>query len=162
VQYHNIDIVGDAWINQGDSPEPRHRIHAIYKWMLVWRGEKFGETLTTMAQPGALPAMYHCMGGQDRTGLISAFLLSLAGVPNDTIAEDYTLTAEYRAHANLEPGAEPAEDTIQKYRARNCPPEVMLDTLQYIDDHHGGVKSFVMSVGVSDEQIAVLREALLG
>jgi len=102
------------------------------------------------------------MGGQDRTGLISAFLLSLAGVPNDTIAEDYTLTAEYRAHANLEPGAEPAEDTIQKYRARNCPPEVMLDTLQYIDDHHGGVKSFVMSVGVSDEQIAVLREALLG
>lgn len=162
VRYHNVDIAGDTVPDTNESSEPFHRITTLYRNLLEWQGKKFGETLTTLAAPGALPAMYHCMGGQDRTGLISAFLLSLAGVPNDTIAEDYTLTAEYRAHASLEPGADPVENTIQKYRERNCPPEVMLDTMQYLDDHHGGVEPYVKSVGVSDAQIAVLREALLG
>lgn len=74
--------------------------------------------------------------------------------------------SECRVHAyfgpNLEPDVNPAEYTIEKYHGRNCPPEVILDTLQYLDDHHGGGEPFVRSVGVSDKQITVLREALLG
>lgn len=134
--------------------------------MLDRRGWKFGEALRVMAQPGALPAMYHCMGGQDRTGLISALLLGLVGVPKETIAADYTLTAEYRIFAYLgpnseAPGADPADYTPWAYRARNCPPEVMLDTLEYLDDRHGGVEAFVRSTGVTDDDIAALRAALV-
>ena len=33
----------------------------------------------------------HCSAGRDRTGLVTALLLSLAGVPQETIVEDYTL-----------------------------------------------------------------------
>ena len=33
----------------------------------------------------------HCVGGKDRTGLLSAFLLHLAGVDDETIAGDYAL-----------------------------------------------------------------------
>ena len=103
VNYHNVDIVGDMVFDQVESEEPRHKIHASYRNMLDRRGRKFGEALRVMAQPGVLPAMYHCMGGQDRTGLISALLLGLAGVPKETIAADYTLTAEYRIFAYLGP-----------------------------------------------------------
>ena len=37
----------------------------------------------------------------------------------------------------------------------------MLDTLDYLDDRHGGVEGYVKSVGVTDEQIATLLDALL-
>lgn len=166
VRYHNVDIVGDMAFDQIESEKPRDIIHASYRNMLDRRGRKFGEALRVMARPGALPAMYHCMGGQDRTGLISALLLGLVGVPKETIAADYTLTAEYRIFAYLGPNpeipnADPADYTPEAYRARNCPPEVMLDTLEYIDDRHGGIEAFVRSTGLTDDDIAALRAALV-
>ena len=36
----------------------------------------------------------HCVGGKDRTGLLAAFLLHLAGVADDEIAADYALSEE--------------------------------------------------------------------
>ncbi len=36
----------------------------------------------------------HCAGGKDRTGLVTAFLLHLAGVGTDEIAKDYALSEE--------------------------------------------------------------------
>ena len=36
--------------------------------------------------------MIHCGAGRDRTGLVSALLLALAGVEPAAIAEDYTLS----------------------------------------------------------------------
>ena len=166
VGYHNVDIVGDMVFDQVESTEPRHKIHASYRNMLDRRGSKFGETLRVLAQPGALPAMYHCMGGQDRTGIVSALLLGLVGVPTETIAADYTLTAEYRIFAYLgtgpeAQGADPADYTTETYRARNCPPEVMLDTLEYLDRRHGGVEAYVRSVGVTEGEISALRAALV-
>lgn len=48
--------------------------------------------LRTMATaPGGI--VYHCAIGRDRTGLITAVLLSLAGVEPEAIAADYALTA---------------------------------------------------------------------
>lgn len=44
---------------------------------------------------GELPAVTHCSGGQDRTGLYSAMLLTMLGVPWNTVVEDYLLTAKY-------------------------------------------------------------------
>lgn len=35
------------------------------------------------------PALVHCAAGRDRTGMITAMLLSLAGVEHEAIAEDY-------------------------------------------------------------------------
>ena len=166
VKYHNVDIVDDMVFDQVESAEPREKIHASYRNMLDRRGRKFGEVLRVMAQPGALPAMYHCMAGQDRTGLISALLLGLVGVPEETIAADYTLTAEYRNYAyldsNPEPlGVGPADFTVEGYRAQSCPPEVMLDTLRYLDERYGGIEAYVRSTGVTDNDIDTLRAALV-
>ncbi len=37
------------------------------------------------------PALVHCSGGRDRTGLVTAMLLKLAGVATEAIAADYAL-----------------------------------------------------------------------
>lgn len=38
--------------------------------------------------------VYHCSAGKDRTGMMSAIILSLLGVDDDTIIRDYLLTNE--------------------------------------------------------------------
>ena len=41
------------------------------------------------------PTVYHCTAGKDRTGVFSALLLLMLGVPRDTVFEDYLLTNKY-------------------------------------------------------------------
>lgn len=54
----------------------------------------------------------HCTAGKDRTGVICALLLSLCGVDDETISDEYALTniglsdewkAIVVAHLNLDP-----------------------------------------------------------
>jgi hypothetical protein len=45
-------------------------------------------TITRLARQ-APPVVFHCFTGKDRTGLIAAVMLSLAGVPGEAIIADY-------------------------------------------------------------------------
>ena len=48
-----------------------------------------------LADPAALPTVFHCTAGKDRTGWAAAVFLSMLGVPRPTIVRDYQLTNEY-------------------------------------------------------------------
>ena len=48
-------------------------------------------TAIAYARPGGV--LYHCMGGRDRTGMITMIVLALVGVAPDDIAADYELSA---------------------------------------------------------------------
>ncbi|KAL4721860.1 hypothetical protein ACLX1H_011051 [Fusarium chlamydosporum] len=45
-----------------------------------------------LARPDPSPLLIHCTAGKDRTGVICAFILSICGVDNQTIAREYALT----------------------------------------------------------------------
>ncbi|KFZ10670.1 hypothetical protein V502_07988 [Pseudogymnoascus sp. VKM F-4520 (FW-2644)] len=49
------------------------------------------------------PFMFHCTAGKDRTGVLAALILQLAGVDSDSIAHDYLLTRV---------GTEPARESL--------------------------------------------------
>ena len=42
------------------------------------------------------PLLYNCSAGQDRTGFVSAMILSALGVPRDVIYRDYVLSTPSR------------------------------------------------------------------
>ncbi|MBF9149872.1 tyrosine-protein phosphatase [Novosphingobium jiangmenense] len=46
------------------------------------------------------PVVYHCTAGKDRTGWATAVVLSLLGVPRETIMQDYLLSNERLAAKN--------------------------------------------------------------
>jgi protein-tyrosine phosphatase len=48
-----------------------------------------------IARPDNLPALFHCTTGKDRTGWAAAALLSLLGVPEDTILEDFLRSNDF-------------------------------------------------------------------
>lgn len=49
----------------------------------------YGRLLASLADPGCLPALFHCTAGKDRTGWAAAALLALLDVPAETIEADY-------------------------------------------------------------------------
>lgn len=52
----------------------------------------YGAIFRHLAQPKATPCVVHCTAGKDRTGVVVALLLMLAGVEDEKIAEEYSLT----------------------------------------------------------------------
>jgi protein-tyrosine phosphatase len=59
----------------------------------------YGLLLTRVATtPG--PAVYHCTAGKDRTGWASAVLLTLLGVPRETVMADYLASNDYLVEKN--------------------------------------------------------------
>ncbi|WP_436771684.1 tyrosine-protein phosphatase [Yinghuangia sp. YIM S09857] len=59
----------------------------------------FGDTLRRIAERET-PLLYHCTAGKDRTGWMSALLLTALDVPDDTIVADYMLSNEHRRASN--------------------------------------------------------------
>ncbi len=49
----------------------------------------YARLFASLADPGRLPALFHCSAGKDRTGWAAAALLTLLGVPEDAVVEDY-------------------------------------------------------------------------
>lgn len=58
--------------------------------------EVLGEVLTAMAQTQG-PVLFHCSAGKDRTGWVSALLLSIAGADHATLMYDYLASNAYTA-----------------------------------------------------------------
>jgi protein-tyrosine phosphatase len=104
----------------------------------------------------------HCAGGKDRTGLVSAFLLDVAGVGAETIAADYALS-----EARLQPrhdawlaAAETEEEIARVHQIASTPAETMRGVLAEIEQRHGGVGSYLRSIGVSDDDLDRIRARL--
>ena len=53
---------------------------------------EFGELLRLLSDSPNLPAVVHCLGGKDRTGVSVALLLTILGVPWPTVRRDYLLS----------------------------------------------------------------------
>jgi protein-tyrosine phosphatase len=51
-----------------------------------------GRIFERIAEPGGLPALIHCAGGKDRTGVACALILGVLGVSEGDIIEDFMLT----------------------------------------------------------------------
>jgi protein tyrosine/serine phosphatase len=106
----------------------------------------------------------HCVGGKDRTGLLSAFLLHLAGVDDEDIAADYALSEERlrpRHEAWFE-AAESEEELERLRRIAQTPAASMVGVFRELERRYGGVDAYLRDAGVTDEELEHLRARLRG
>ena len=166
VVYYHQNLNGDEPVpSPADFPEPMHLSMKSYANKLESRQSQIIETLATLAYPGVLPALVHCWAGMGRTGLITALVLGLVGVPAETIAEDYALSVCFYVNRDRTglpplPGVLP-RDTIEEYQIHHCRPEAMLEMLQHIEARYGGIEAYALDGGLTQHQIDMLRSALL-
>ena len=168
VAYVRHNLGGDE---QASAPEPAEDLDTVHKTArnysrnLDSRQEQYRETLATLATPGALPAIFHCTAGKDRTGMIAALILGNAAVPTETIVEDYALSGRYWFEAYLATDTDPdvalRVHTWQEFQGQACPPAAMLQVLQHLGDRYGGIQAYMRTIGLTDEQIESLRTAAL-
>ena len=57
--------------------------------------EAFGAALRLLCSPGRLPLLYHCTGGKDRAGWMTAIVLTALGVPREPVLRDYLLSNDF-------------------------------------------------------------------
>jgi len=152
----------------------RHRLDAVFKGFyrtaIVDGGAPaLGQALRLVAEPANLPLVIHCTGGKDRTGVTSALLLHICGVPRDVIIADYSLTnlaiektlaAIRAALAGRKPP--PGLRLEQMYPVLSARPELIEQTLDYIDATYGSVDRYLRGpAGLTEAEIEAIRQNLL-
>ena len=163
IAYTNVSFIDPA----AAPPDAVSTLAEDYLQMLERYRQGVAEALAAIARaPADGAVLVHCAAGKDRTGLISALLLGLVGVPADTVAADYALTAELlrpRDEAWLE--AAPPEERAEREAmlARYAPTaEVMLAVLEGLEERYGGVEPYLRSTGLSQDDLDRLRDRLVG
>jgi len=106
----------------------------------------------------------HCVGGKDRTGLLGAFLLHLAGVADGEIAADYALSEErlLPRHEGWFAAAESQEELERLQRIAQTPAASMLGVFEELGRRYGGVEGYLRDAGVTDDELERAAARLRG
>ena len=114
-----------------------------------------------LADEENLPVLLHCTAGKDRTGVSTAFLLSVLGVSRDIIEADYLLT-----NLDTERQADFIESTVGYPEGYNrekmisiagVPKDAMKDFLDGVESKWGSVIEYLKKIGVTQEQMDQVR-----
>lgn len=135
---------------------------AVYLDFLERFRENFGRVVAAVADAAPGGVLVHCAAGKDRTGLVVALLLSLAGVAAEDVAADYAVTERNLAEATERwiAQAEDEHDRERRRRISACPPESMLGVLRELDRRYGSVHGYLLAAGASEEQLERVRARL--
>ena len=95
--------------------------------------------------------LFHCVSGKDRTGVITALLLLLAGVSELDVIADYMVSAIY-----LRPDAVLRNRPIETLRSD---PKSIEEILDYIKNKYGTTKNYLIEIGVSESVLSNIYNA---
>ena len=111
-------------------------LHGLYLHTLAEHQNDFREVFHTMATYDDGAILYHCTSGKDRTGMVTAILLDLAGVSRVTIIRDYAISAHYLGRD-----------------ASASPPEIIASFLDALHSKYGGAHAFLAHAGLPESEI---------
>jgi protein tyrosine/serine phosphatase len=106
--------------------------------------------------------VFHCHAGKDRTGLVAALLLRLAGVSIEDIADDYAISRVrlQPRHEQWLASAESQEERARIERITATPAAAMQAVLEAIDRDYGGVEQYLLGGGLAPETLTAAWERL--
>lgn len=148
------------------AADAENRLRDVYLAILATAGPLFGELYAGLADEAGLPAVFHCAGGKDRTGLAAALLLSWLGVDRATVLDDYELTGRTLT-------VERHQEILARFVATGMTQEaalgllgaprwVMAVALEAVDADYGGVEAYLRGpAALTPQSLQALRDLLL-
>ena len=118
-----------------------------------------------LAEQENLPVLLHCTAGKDRTGVSTAFLLSVLGVSREVIETDYLLT-----NLDTERQADFIESTVgypegydreKMITIAGVPQDAMKDFLDGVESKWGSVVEYLQKIGITQDQMNKIRDNFL-
>lgn len=114
----------------------------------------YRDTFKAMADENNYPIYFHCTGGADRTGTVAFLVSALLGVAEENLIQDYELT------------------TFSIYNTRSTRPgttygDMFQEFLAKLKTYEGETladktASYMLSIGLTETEIANIRNILLG
>ena len=164
--YINIPIIPDGGSDQlsrlvGDTGISGKR----YLGYLEFGPESWLKIFEILANKDSLPLVLHCTAGKDRTGVSTAFLLSVLGVDRDLIEADYKLTnldTERQADFIENSGGFPeGVDREAMILAAGVPEDAMKVFLDGVESRWGSVLGYLEEIGITKNQMNAIRDNFL-
>jgi protein-tyrosine phosphatase len=127
-------------------------------------GQRITEALEIITEPENHPLVFHCAVGKDRTGMLASVLLSLLGVAEKDIIEDYALSEPYmdellaRLKNNPQKNDPPLDIPEYFWKAS---PESMKLFLSTLGKEYGSVEGYLKAMGSDPSLTGRLEKALL-
>src|ERR1700685_2654841 len=123
--------------------------------------EVVGALRSIVTAPGA--AIVHCAAGKDRTGVVVALALTVAGVEPEVIIADYVATNE-RIEAIIERLTRTkmygGNVTTKPVRAHEARAETIRPSPEQLDAGYGGLPKWLADNGFATDEVAQLRDRL--
>ncbi|WP_174278088.1 tyrosine-protein phosphatase [Goekera deserti] len=145
-----------------EGTEQEHpAVRAYLGYLVDGRDNVLGALRALASGEGA--AVVHCAAGKDRTGVVVALALAVAGVEREAIVADYAQTAEVidALVAKLATSPTYAQDMASRDVASHTPQAgTMRRVLEVLDELHGGPVGWLTEHGFGPDEQAALRARL--
>lgn len=151
-------------------------LQGMYLSVLYHSREQVAKVLEQVMAPENYPLVFNCMMGQDRTGVVAFLLLGLLDVPLRDRVADYAASRSPEMGRHVEeliasgmmkpPGIvfTPEQEQAMNERMRRnfTPQERYMEAVETaLVKDFGGVRGYVLWLGISDAQINTYRAAML-
>jgi len=147
----------------------------LYDYMADFCAKETAQAVRALAAPGALPALFHCAVGKDRTGFLAAVILALIGVPDEEIVRDFLLSNPALGLPKQEHtgSARPTRDGSEDEDAESVDHPLLLasrnaisadlitEVLGRIRGRHGTIAAYLLAGGVTEPELESLTAALV-
>lgn len=161
----STDVIADALLardRQDKSRYPHDPVCGHYLGYLEDRPDQVVGALRSIAHAEGA-ALVHCAAGKDRTGVVVALALTVAGVPAQAVVADYAATGERTEAimARLRRSRLYSRDINSKPADLHRPrPGTMTAFLEQMDARYGGVVPWLTDHGFGTDDLHVLRVKL--
>ncbi|MFI6519203.1 tyrosine-protein phosphatase [Spirillospora sp. NPDC050679] len=151
------------WQQRPDHGPEQERSIGHYLGYLRDRADSIVAALRVMARTDGA-ALVHCAAGKDRTGVVCALALTVAGVTREAVVADYAQTGERLPQIldRLRASSTYAADLDSRPADSHTPHAAIMDKfLTRLEEEHGGVTPWLTAHGWTDEDTDALRSRLV-
>jgi len=163
----NTDVIAEALLTKADHDKLRYPDDPVcghYLGYLEDRPDQIVAALRSIAHSEGA-ALVHCAAGKDRTGVVVALALTVAGVRPEDVVEDYAASGDRTEAvlARLRRSRTYARDIDSRpVTAHRVRPETMAAFLEQMESRYGGVARWLTEHSFSAEDLRLLRVKLRG
>lgn len=163
IEYFHVPLLDQMNSSGFQGPLPAS-MGELYCALLDDSAADLGRVMELLARQSEGAALFHCSAGKDRTGVVTMLLLELAGVPDEEILADYSVSETYMQELFAWQKRAAAEAGIQipDYMLQSRPEE-MRRTLEHLHQTYGSAEAYLLGpAGRTQAEVETLRERLRG
>lgn len=151
IEYLRIDLMKSTSLNVLPKEITNYKnLAGFYIYMLEANKEQFKKLFEIFYNHPYDAIMFNCSAGKDRTGVVAALLLDLAGCHEYDIVKDYS--ESYENNLRLIPELEKIVDS-KNHAFLESEPRMMMELLDYLRTNYGSAKEYLISCGLEEEII---------